>query len=171
MDLGAVFFLLSVLILVGMYLYAPFISRTRRIDAHEEHELSSLLAERDRLITSLQELDFDHNLGKIPEQDYPVQRAELLRKGADVLRQLDARQPGMTAGGPVETRLERAAAGRADAPASSGLTDDEIESMLAARRRMIKMIKEKSAGFCPRCGQAVLVSDRFCPACGKSLTG
>ncbi|MGC8857289.1 MAG: zinc-ribbon domain-containing protein [Anaerolineae bacterium] len=28
---------------------------------------------------------------------------------------------------------------------------------------------ERSAGFCPRCGKAVTVSDRFCPSCGKSL--
>jgi hypothetical protein len=171
MDLSAVFFLLSVLILVCMYLYAPFSARARQSDPQEEHELSSLLAERDRLINALQELDFDHNLGKIPAEDYPVQRAELLRKGADVLRRLDARQ----ARAPVETaeaRLENAAAAqRADQAAqpdrSSGLSDDEIESRIAARRRQLK---ERAAGFCPRCGQAVLVSDRFCPGCGKSLT-
>jgi hypothetical protein len=170
MDLGAVFFLLSVLILVGMYLYAPFVSRARHVDAQEEHELSSLMAERDRIINALQELDFDHNLGKIPDEDYPVQRAQLLQKGADVLRRLDAHQPGTPTPAAAESRLERAAAAhRADAPAAArpDLSDDDIESMIAARR---KHIKEKSAGFCPRCGQAVLVSDRFCPACGKSLT-
>jgi hypothetical protein len=167
MDLGAVFFLLSVLILVGMYLYAPFISRTRHVDTQEEHELSSLMAERDRIINSLQELDFDHNLGKIPDAEYPVQRAELLRRGAEVLRKLDAHQPGAPRPA-AESRLERAAAAhRADAAERPGLSDDDIESMIAARRRQVK---EKSAGFCPRCGQAVLVNDRFCPACGKSLT-
>ena len=51
------------------------------------------MAERDRVINSLQELDFDFKLGKIPDEDYPAQRAELLQKGADILRKLDALQP------------------------------------------------------------------------------
>ena len=52
--------------LVGMYLYAPLnVTQTPRI-VNESQEVSSLMAERDRVINSLQELDFDFNLGKIP---------------------------------------------------------------------------------------------------------
>src|SRR5574338_187304 len=93
MDLSAIFFVLAILVLVGMYLYAPFIARTKRAPTREEHELSTLMAERDRVINSLQELDFDHKLGKIPDQDYPPQRSDLLRKGADILRRLDELKP------------------------------------------------------------------------------
>ncbi len=164
MDLGAIFFLLAVLILVGMYLYAPFITRTRRVTTAQEQETSSLMAERDRIINALQELDFDYNLGKIPADDYPQQRAELLKKGAEVLRKLDELQPASIPQPDVEARIEEAiAARRAD---SVEVTDDELESLIAARR---KVRKEKSAGFCPRCGQAVLTTDHFCPSCGKSL--
>ncbi len=169
MDLSAIFFVLAVLILVGMYLYAPFVTRTRRPPTQDESEISSLMAERDRVINALQELDFDHTLGKIPETDYPAQRAQLLQKGADILRRLDELQPTVASSTEAESRLERAvAARRADAGATaSELSDDELESMIADRR---KQRKEKSAGFCPRCGQPVLVVDRFCPSCGKSLS-
>lgn len=164
MDLGAIFFLLAVLILVGMYLYAPFITRPRRVTTAQEQETSSLMAERDRIINALQELDFDYSLGKIPAEDYPQQRAELLKKGAEVLRKLDELQPASVPQPDVEARIEEAiAARRAD---SAEVTDDELESLIAARR---KVRKEKSAGFCPRCGQAVLTTDHFCPSCGKSL--
>jgi rubrerythrin len=170
MDLSAIFFVLAALILVGMYLYAPFTGRTRRsVVGREEHEISSLMAERDRMINALQELDFDFKLGKVPEEDYPAQRAELLQKGADILRKLDELQPALASDSNAEARLEKAVAARradAAAPAQAPVSDDDIESMLAARR---KQHKDKSAGFCPRCGQAVLVSDRFCPSCGKSL--
>ena len=170
MDLGAIFFLLAVLILVGMYLYAPFVSRVRRVDAQEQHELSSLMAERDRILNALQELDFDHKLGKIPAEDYPAQRAELLQKGADILRKLDSHSslPSPREAPPKGAGISRSIPTR-DAPVAvrAGLTDDDIESMVAARRRQLN---ERSAGFCPRCGQAVLVNDRFCPACGKALT-
>ncbi|MGZ9167203.1 MAG: hypothetical protein ACXW4U_18690, partial [Anaerolineales bacterium] len=89
MELTAIFFSLAVLILVGIYLYSPFMERRARRVTEEEHELSALMAERDRVINSLQELDFDIKLGKIPDEDYPAQRAGLLQKGADILKQID----------------------------------------------------------------------------------
>jgi hypothetical protein len=134
---------------------------------------------RDRgIINSLQELDFDNNLGKIPEDEYAPQRALLLQKGAEILRKLDElSSPSPLVPLPkgegnhedAEARIEKeVSAHRADSPAQAAeLSDDDIESMLAARR---KQHKEKSAGFCPKCGKPVLVTDRFCPACGKSLT-
>jgi hypothetical protein len=178
MELTAIFFSLAILILVSIYLYAPFMERRARRVTEEEHELSALMAERDRVINSLQELDFDFKLGKIPEDDYPVQRSSLLQKGADILRKIDSLAPNGTGGegriragaqGDVEKRIEQAiAARRADAAlARVAVTDDDLESMISARR---KGRTNKSAGFCPRCGKPVMVTDRFCPSCGKSLS-
>jgi rubrerythrin len=168
MELTAIFFSLAVLILVGMFLYAPFMERRARGVTEEEHELSALMAERDRVINSLQELDFDFKLGKIPEDDYPPQRASLLQKGADILRKIDALAPQTASAQDTEARLERAiAARRADASsAKPEVSDDDLESMISSRR---KGRTSKSAGFCPRCGKPVMVTDRFCPSCGKSL--
>jgi hypothetical protein len=168
MELTAIFFSLAVLILVGMYLYAPFMERRARNVTEEEHELSALMAERDRVINSLQELDFDFKLGKIPEDDYPPQRASLLQKGADILRKIDSLAPQAASAQDTEARLERAiAARRADASTTTPeVSDDDLESMISSRR---KGRTTKSAGFCPKCGKPVMVTDRFCPACGKSL--
>lgn len=168
MELTAIFFSLAVLVLVGIYLYAPFLERRARRVTQEEHELSALMAERDRVVNSLQELDFDFKLGKIPEEDYPTQRASLLQKGADILRKIDSLAPQITSTQDTEARLEKAiAARRADASvARAEVSDDDLEAMISTRR---KGRKEKSAGFCPRCGKPVMVSDHFCPSCGKSL--
>ena len=169
MELSAIFFSLAVLILVGIYLYAPFMERRARRVTEEEHELSALMAERDRVINSLQELDFDFKLGKIPEEDYPLQRSTLLQKGADILRQIDSLAPQVTSTPDTEARLERAiAARRADASvAKVAVSDDDLESIISSRRRSRT---NKSAGFCPKCGKPVMVTDRFCPSCGKSLS-
>jgi lipopolysaccharide biosynthesis regulator YciM len=169
MELPAIFFSLAVLILVAIYLYAPFLERRARRVTEEEHELSTLMAERDRVINSLQELDFDFKLGKIPEEDYPLQRSSLLQKGADILRQIDTLAPQVTSTPDTEARLERAiAARRADASvAKVAVSDDDLESMISSRRRGRT---NKSAGFCPKCGKPVMVTDRFCPSCGKSLS-
>ncbi|MBK6793709.1 MAG: zinc ribbon domain-containing protein [Anaerolineales bacterium] len=168
MELGSIFLILAVLVIVGMYLYAPFMTRARKTSTNQTHEVSALKAERDRVINALQELDFDQKLGKIPVEDYPEQRAELLKKGSEILRQLDELEPILSSARDAESRIEKAAAAkRADASSNaSELSDEELEAMIAARR---KQHKSKSAGFCPSCGKPVLVADHFCPSCGKSL--
>src|SRR5512133_1826932 len=96
MDLASILLTLAVTLLVGLFITRPLLSRRAASEvlirpATEEVEMrrSTLLAERDRALTSLQDLDFDFTLGKIPESDYSIQRAELLKSGADALRQLD----------------------------------------------------------------------------------
>jgi len=169
MEIAAILLTLGVIILVGLYLYAPFLERRARHVTREEHELSALMAERDRVVNSLQELDFDFNLGKIPEGEYPAQRAALLQKGADILRSIDSFSPQAGSAQDTESRLEKAiAARRADASARQAqYTDDDLESMIVSRR---KSRNGKSAGFCPKCGKPVMTSDKFCPSCGKSLS-
>ena len=187
MDIGSIFLILGLLILVGLFISRPLIERTGTSVTQEEHDLSALLAERDRLLNALQELDFDYTLGKIPDEDYPVQRASLVQRGADVLRRIDV----FLAEAPIddaESRLEAAvAARRADtrkasttpvSPSGNGLegksqagaavaeVDDDLERLLANRRRARS---EKSAGFCPNCGGPVQKSDRFCPKCGATV--
>lgn len=211
MDLGSLFLILALLILVGLFISRPFFENDKQLaplqaaaSSQEEHELSSLLAERDQVLTALQELDFDHALGKIPDEDYPAQRAALVQRGADILRQLDTIQvqakgstgePDLGYAGAagngnaapvddIEARIEAAvAARRADTAVKSGAddhlaqaltasaaviaADDDVEALLAKRRRVRQ---EKSAGFCPQCGGPVQKSDRFCPKCGTALS-
>ncbi|NJC95054.1 MAG: hypothetical protein C3F07_06095 [Anaerolineales bacterium] len=168
MEIAAVLLTLGVMILVGFYLYAPLLERRARRVTEEEHELSALMAERDRVVNSLQELDFDYKLGKIPEEDYPTQRTNLLQKGADILRKIDSFAPQTGSAQDTESRIEKAvAARRADSSSRNAEpTDDDIESLIASRR---KGRKDKSAGFCPNCGKPIMASDKFCPSCGKTL--
>ncbi len=90
MDIGSIFLILAVLVPVVLYIARPLMERSATVVTAEEHQYSALLAERDRILNAIQELDFDHSLGKIPEEDYPVQRAILMRAGADILRQIDS---------------------------------------------------------------------------------
>jgi len=187
MDIGSIFLILALLLLVGVFITRPFFERKVVPGAdpqadERDHELSSLLAERDRLLNALQELDFDQALGKIPEEDYPGQRTLLLQQAAEVLRKLDALQAS-SAADEMEARLEAAIAARrvtvqpSLAPAQAELVgvgrvfpvaapDDDLEILLARRRRERL---GKSAGFCPNCGGPVQQTDRFCPKCGATV--
>jgi hypothetical protein len=118
MDLGSIFLILALAVLVSLFVSRPFFETASETGApkqpetdmaassagaepaaegpgqtangaRRDHDRSALLAERERLITALQELDFDHDLGKIPAEDYPAERMALLEAGANVLRKLD----------------------------------------------------------------------------------
>jgi rubrerythrin len=164
MEIGAIFLLLIVLVIVFLFVARPFVGKVKR-STDKGHELSSLLAEQDRVLTALQELDFDNLLGKIPAEEYPLQRQELLGKGTAVMRRLDELQDMKP--GSAEARQKAAGVYRqADAAKRTVLSDEDLEDLIAKRR---SSRKEKTGGFCPHCGKPVLLSDRFCPSCGKPL--
>jgi len=175
MDLGSVMLILALALGVGIFVSLPLARRDanekliadrKKVDS-TDHVRSSLLAERDRLITALQELEFDQALGKIPDEDYPIQRTNLVSSGAEVLRKLDEFQPEKAGIGSAEDRLEAAvAARRAEIRRAPSNGDDHLEMAINARRRDRN---EKSGGFCPKCGNPVLSSDKFCSRCGKTL--
>jgi predicted RNA-binding Zn-ribbon protein involved in translation (DUF1610 family) len=155
MGVQVILLLLGVLALVIAFVARPFILVVRHTPVYD-HTRSSLLAERERLLTALLELDFDYSLGKVPGEDYPDQRAILVQLGAEVMKKIDSLQQISSIGQNLEpenkiTRL---------------VTDDDIESLITKRR---SARREQTSDFCPNCGKAILLSDRFCPVCGKDL--
>ena len=183
MDAGSIFLILALVLLVGIYIGRPFLqpqadAPSQREKNSAEHKRSALLADRDRLLTALQELDFDHRLGKIPAEDYPEMRSSMLQDAALVLRKLDDIQGG-TPQESAEDRIEQViAARRADATVNRSANgaavavkaptrqNDDLENLIASRKRDRQ---EKSVGFCPKCGKPAQKSDRFCSRCGTTL--
>ncbi|MDI6769020.1 MAG: zinc ribbon domain-containing protein [Anaerolineales bacterium] len=154
MDIGVIFLLLALLILVALFVARPFMQRAPAPQMDDAHIVSALLVERDRILNALQEIDFDYTLGKIPAEDYPVQRANLLQRGAAILRQLDALSP-------LTSPLAVMGEGE-----GKEATDEDLEALIAKRRASLK---DKAAGFCPKCGRPIFSSDSFCPQCGYAL--
>ncbi len=168
MDIGALLILLAILLLMMAYLVQPFLTPRRRRVTMEEKRYSSLMAEYERVLGALQELDFDHRLGKIPEEEYPLLRAELLKKGTALLQELEALRERISeaeAERRLEATLEERHAQRTQ-ESSAGLSDEELERLLARRRAARK---GKGEGFCPACGHPFMEGDRFCSSCGLAL--
>jgi rubrerythrin len=161
MDISALFLLFLVLAFVTLYITRPVRGGTSATlgDPHK----SVLLAERERILNALAELDADQLLGKIPEEDYQPQRTLLVSRGAEVMRQLDELAAARPA--PRKARKEPAAK-KTDRAAAVSVDDETLEDLLARRRAALG---EKTAGFCPGCGKPVLKSDKFCPACGQAI--
>ena len=174
MDLGALFLILALALLVGVFISRPFFAVESEQDLAEGeknlrhatpggergHLRSTLLAERDRLLSALQELDFDYGLGKIPAEDYPLQRATLAKSAAEVLRRLDEDFPTDP---PAEVPEPLPVP---PTPVVIEPPDEQLEIKIAAYRRGRS---EKAVGFCPRCGKPIKKSDKFCSRCGMPI--
>jgi len=170
-EIGAFFLVLALALLVGMFISRPFMLLENEPEPdgtegdkagqpQEDPLRSTLLAERERLFSALQELDFDNNLGKIPAEDYPPQRAVLMHAAAEALRKLDELAPAAVAAEAYQPPVP-------PAPVVAEPADEALDLAIAARRRS-RM--EKAVGFCPRCGKPVKKSDKFCSRCGMPIT-
>jgi hypothetical protein len=164
MDVGAFFLLFILLVAIILFVARPF-RHIGGVQAASGQEVSTLLAERDRILKEIQELDFDNSLGKVPPEEFASQRKTLLHSGVEVLRRLDDLNQARQA----ESRALAAAAAlaRADSldPVKT-ISDEDLEEMIAQRRTTRK---EKTGGFCPKCGKPFLVSDQFCSCCGQPV--
>ena len=159
MDLGAIFLLLGVIVIVVVFVVQPFTLRWQA-KVQSEKAISVLLANRENALSALQELDFDYKLGKILPEEYSIQRAGLLQMGAEALRRLDEIQAAQPA--PIGEPIKQVAEVKAINP----LADEDLED-LVAKRRMAR--QQKAAGFCPKCGKPILQFDQFCSSCGQAV--
>ncbi len=171
MDLGSILLNLSVLLLVAFFIGKPLLDKQSGSVTSLDRKRSTLLAEREHVLNILQELDFDFRLGKIPEEDYTAQRKEMLLKGSEIIKALDELEINIRNSRPkVSDAVERAIADRrasaASGPRQPLAADDELERMIAARKREKN---EKTGGFCSQCGQATQRSDKFCSKCGATI--
>jgi hypothetical protein len=144
----------------------------------QDHEYSALLAERDRVLLALEELDFDYAMGKIPKRIILLNAPSCFRLGqifyASWTNFLFTERKQLKR--VLETRLEASLTEKRairTAPAAVGTAvnggegaDDDLEVLIASRRRARN---GKSAGFCPQCGRPLQKSDRFCPKCGATV--
>lgn len=113
---------------------------------------TSLADQREAILAALRDLDFDHEVGKVTEEDYTSLRQTLLAEAAAVMTQIEQEQ--VTA----QTDL-----------------DDHIEAeILAARQNLnggeqVTYSPAEANRVCPTCGRAPLPGDVYCRGCGTHL--
>lgn len=146
MDATSILIAIGLACLVGMFIARPWLTHGSGLTSPAA-PATELAAERESVLLTLRELDFDHLTGKIADDDYAAQRADLVARGVALLQQLDEA---------TKTQPESA--------------EDQLEAEVrAARARRAE--SQPAPGFCPQCGTPRHTTDRFCAKCGVSLTG
>ena len=156
----AVLVSVGVLILVLEPVWRATLPAAEQSALDEQAEiLEDLYARRDTLYASIRELEFDHQVGKITDEDYKRLRARLTREAADLLRHIEEVKSTQSA---VRERLEArvrdllqrtSAAVQATTPVA-----DAASPPVAEEPR-----------FCTQCGAPLVPGARFCSQCGAAV--
>jgi hypothetical protein len=87
MSAAGLFMLLAISVAVIAFIIWPLVFAAP--ESRPVSTVQSLQNEREAVLDALQALDFDYQTGKLLEEDYRVQRAALVARGTDILRQID----------------------------------------------------------------------------------
>jgi hypothetical protein len=154
MTTGSFLIVFLILVLSGMFIARPFFTRSNLSGRSSSSIQDSLIAERERLLSAIEELDLELDLNKISPKEHSRNRDLLLAEAAGIIKQLDNLKPGQKTG-----------KAKKQTPAADPKSD-ELEKMIAERRQQLRA--EKSL-VCNNCGGGVLIGDLFCSHCGETL--
>ncbi len=152
MDIGSILIGLALAIFTGVFIARPLVDRRGLSLTASERHLSTLQAERDRVLAAIEELEMDHAMGKIHFEDYQQQRNEWVQRGVEVLRAMDDYE-GSSSAEDLEVYHH-------------GTIEAELEAAVA---RLRSDRAERSHRYCGSCGAEIVMGDRFCTQCGTAL--
>jgi hypothetical protein len=142
-TIGSIFLGLALLLLLFLFLVRPFMKAPPEVEAVTKRQ--ELETRKDAVLEAIRALDFDHDTGKMPDQEYEQQRSALMAEAAVTLKALD------------------------ELPAAT--VDDDVYAQIEAAISRIKAQRTQIDGlparFCTNCGQALDSGDNFCARCGQ----
>lgn len=189
MAIGSYLLGFALLLIVALFVGRPFL-QGYSAGSETLSEREALQAQKEGLLEQIRVLDFEHETGKIPDEEHAEQRATLLQEATATLRALDNLTPGGAKNGaltPADRDIEAAiAAARhtpqrsASQPAAAG--DAEIEAAVQQMRGQPPAgaagsvsveapngAPKPSSRFCAQCGNPRESVDKFCAYCGTQF--
>jgi hypothetical protein len=148
MTISSLIIVLFIFILSGLIILRPFLDGSADDQIIGSSSYDSLIAERERLLSAIEELDLELELDKISSQEYSRNRDLLLVEAAGVLKKLEKTKK------PVRSKSQAAV---------QEASDDELERMIARRRLELK---QDASRVCSNCQKQINPEDQFCSYCG-----
>jgi hypothetical protein len=179
MTIGSILLSLALLLIVGLYLARPFLESAAG-PRRRQSRYSDLLAAKESILIQMRNLDFDHQTGKVPEENYQLQRAELMAEATAILKSIDelegaamSTEPVPETGAvPVQTEtdidanIEAAVLRVRQSHTAAGSLEMEPNLGVEAAPATVT---GSGAKFCPQCGKHTDPDDKFCVNCGAKL--
>jgi hypothetical protein len=121
------------------------------IEPNSEDSLANVKIEKEEIYSAIKEMELDHKMGKLSQEDYLNLREKYRDKAIGSLKRMD--------------ELER----KGEVPKD---IEDEIEREVSTLRMGGKTGKPRKAAavYCTQCGKKGSPEGRFCSWCGARLT-
>lgn len=113
--------------------------------------------ERIAVLSALRDLDFDHKVGKVSDEDYVPAREQLLAEAARYIQQQDEKDSVL------EELVQKRRASKTENCTECGAP------LEAGQRFCSKCGSQANKVDCPSCGKKVRAGDLFCSSCGNQL--
>jgi hypothetical protein len=128
------------------FVFRPlFVDRgTLEAASRREGRRRELIEERERILETIRELDFDHRMGKVEEADYTEARGRYEAQAIEVMKAIDR-----TNGRPDQADVEK-----------------QVEAEIAGLRQK----GQTSQAKCAKCGAPLAVHAKFCAQCGAQVS-
>lgn len=124
MAFGSLLLIGALIILVALVVARPLVTG-EQFGPGRDSQTSHWLAERERALDALLELDFDRQMDKVPDAVYAEQRARLVGNAAEAMQALDE----------LEAADPAAVATALDEKRARTVSEAQLKRLLAARRK------------------------------------
>ena len=162
--------LLALLIALAALAFAvwPMVSREIPLRPVEDDRLTELLARKDSALRALKDLEFDHQVGKIGDEDHDRFYTRLSRQAMGLIQQLEQITPQTAE---LEDALEKEIGQwrRVQASTHRPVTGSNSEATVAAANDDDLRVTTPHVRFCTQCGKRVDPSFNFCANCGSPI--
>jgi hypothetical protein len=139
----------AALTIVSWPYWNPTWERESPMAGTADPNLENLIVQRDAAYAAIKDLEMDHTMGKLSDEDYKLMRGKCETKAVAILQELDGLKSAH--GTTVNTAT----------------SDESLEREI----RRLRQPHVVGALKCPRCGAAHTADDAFCAKCGASLRG
>ena len=158
MSIGAILIGIGMLIVAGLVVTKPLQQKAAVPQAHGK----SIGSDYDVALLALRDLEFDHQLDVVSDEDYARTKGQLMTQAAKALEQQV--ETGSKLDDLIETAV-RAKRGRTNQP----VTCQHCQKQLAPDDHFCPQCGRMAGVNCPVCQQAGTPGDNFCTGCGTSL--
>ena len=140
MDLFPLFGSLALLLGLMLYLGRPLLREGQSRAVPIDDGTQQLYERKEQLLGAIVELELDHEIGKVPEEDFQRLFDQLESEALATIGKLDQ---------------------------LNGAGSSELESRIEAEIAALRQTATEPQ--CPGCGAPRYEGDRFCPQCGTAL--
>jgi len=161
-------FVLALLITLGAFAFVvrPLVDREVPLLLVEDDRLTDLLARKDSALRALKDLEFDHQVGKISDDDFARLNSRLSRQAMSLLQQIERIAPeGQLLDEQLETEITKLRRVQATTRAEVAETPTAPTAVAAPAAAA----PEAPTQFCTECGARVTSSFKFCANCGTPI--